>query len=74
MIDKRREVGTRMVLDSPSEFEFALKLFRADSLMAKSEARRKRHFVPPSARRKLKAATARKRAARARRKRADRAT
>ena len=73
MIDKRREVGTRMVLDGPQEFEFALKLFRADTLMAKSEARRKRHFIAPSARRKLKAATARKRAARARRKRTERA-
>ena len=73
MIDKRREVGTRMVLDGPEDLEFALKLFRADSLMAKSEARRKRHFIPPSARRKLKAVTARKRAARARRKRTERA-
>ena len=73
MIDKRREPGTTMVIDGPEEFEFALKLFRADSLMAKGEARRKRHFVPPSARRKLKAANARKRAARALRKRAERA-
>lgn len=73
MIDKRREVGTRIVLDSPDDFEFALRLFRADNLMAKGEARRKRHFVPPSARRKLKAINARKRAARARRKRPDRA-
>ena len=73
VIDKHREPGTRMVLDGPEELEFALRLFRADSLMAKSEARRKRHFVPPSARRKLKAAAARKRAARARRKRSERA-
>jgi len=72
MIDKRREVGTRMELDGPDEFEFALKLFRADSLMAKGEARRKRHFVAPSERRKLKAINARKRAARARRKRTER--
>lgn len=72
-MDKHREVGTKIELDSADEFEFALKLFRADSLMAKGEARRKRHFVPPSARRKLKAANARKRAARARRKRSERA-
>jgi ribosomal protein S21 len=73
LVDKHREVGTRIALDSAAEFEFALKLFRADSLMAKGEARRKRHFVAPSARRKLKAANARKRAARARRKRSERA-
>lgn len=73
MIDKRREVGTKIVLDSADEFEFALRLFRADSLMAKGEARRKRYFVAPSARRKLKAANARRRAARARRKRPERA-
>lgn len=72
-MDKHREVGTKIELDSADEFEFALKLFRADSLMAKGEARRKRHFVPPSARRKLKAANARKRAARAKRKRPERA-
>ncbi len=73
-MDKRREVGTKIVLDAADDFEFALKLFRADSLMAKAEARRRRHFVAPSARRKLKAANARKRAARARRKRSARAT
>jgi ribosomal protein S21 len=71
-VDKRREVGTRIVLDGQDEFEFALKLFRADSLMAKGEARRRRHYVPPSARRKLKAANARKRASRAKRKRPER--
>lgn len=60
------------MVDGVDEFEFALKLFRADSLMAKGEARRKRHFVAPSARRKLKAADARKRAARAKRKRSER--
>ncbi len=69
MIDKGHEVGSRIVLGGSEDFEFALKLFRADSLMAKGEARRKRHFIPPSARRKLKAKIARKRAARARRKR-----
>jgi ribosomal protein S21 len=58
-----------MELDGPNDLEFALRLFRDDSLMAKSEARRKRYFVPPAARRKLKAINARKRAARARRKR-----
>ena len=72
MIDKRREVGSRIVVDGGG-FELALKLFRADSLMAKGEARRKRHYIPPSARRKLKAADARKRTARARRKRVARA-
>lgn len=72
MIDKRREVGTKIALEGPDDFEFALKLFRADSLMAKGEARRKRAFVAPSARRKLKAANARRRAARARRKRPER--
>jgi ribosomal protein S21 len=73
LIDKRREAGTKIVLDGADEFEFALKLFRADTLMAKGEARRRRHFVAPSARRKLKAANARKRAARAKRKRSERA-
>jgi ribosomal protein S21 len=58
-----------MVLAGPEELEFALRLFRDDSLMAKSEARRKKYFVPPSARRKIKSIAARKRAARARRKR-----
>ena len=72
MIDKHREVGSRIVVDGGG-FELALKLFRADSLMAKGEARRKRHYIPPSARRKLKAADARKRTARARRKRVARA-
>ena len=69
MLDKRRQAGTRMVLAGPEELEFALRLFRDDSLMAKSEARRKKYFVPPSARRKIKSIAARKRAARARRKR-----
>jgi ribosomal protein S21 len=73
VIDKGREVGTKMVLEGPEDLEFALKLFRADSMMAKGEARRKRAFVPPSARRKLKAINARKRAARARKKRTERA-
>ncbi|HEX6350940.1 MAG TPA: 30S ribosomal protein S21 [Candidatus Dormibacteraeota bacterium] len=73
-MDKRHEAGTKLVLDPGDDFEFALKLFRADSMMAKAEARRRRHFIPPSARRKLKAATARKRAARARRKRTERAS
>jgi ribosomal protein S21 len=71
-MDKRREVGTRIVLDASDDFELALRLFRADSMMAKSEARRRRHFVAPSAKRKLKEANARKRAARARRKRSER--
>ena len=31
-----------MVLAGPEELEFALRLFRDDSLMAKSEARRKK--------------------------------
>ena len=53
-----------MVLAGPEELEFALRLFRDDSLMAKSEARRKKYFVPPSARRKIKSIAARKRAAR----------
>ena len=57
-----------MVLDGPEEFELALRLFRDDTLAAKREARRKRHFVPPSERRKLKSITARKRLSRARRK------
>ncbi|HVD02086.1 MAG TPA: 30S ribosomal protein S21 [Candidatus Dormibacteraeota bacterium] len=69
MLDKHRQAGTRMVLSGPEELEFALRLFRDDSLMAKSEARRKKYFVPPSARRKIKSIAARKRAARARRKR-----
>lgn len=72
MIDKRRQAGTRMVLEGPEDMELALRLFRGDSLMAKSEARRKKYFVAPSARRKLKALNARKRAARARRKRTER--
>ena len=58
-----------MVLDGPHEFELALRLFRDDTLATKREAKRKRHFVPPSERRKLKAITARKRASRAKRKR-----
>lgn len=66
MLDKRRTPGTRMVLDGPHEFELALRLFRDDTLVAKREAKRKRHFVPPSERRKLKAITARKRAKRKR--------
>ena len=74
MIDKNREVGTRIALEAPDDLEFALKLFRADSLMAKGEARRKRAFMPPSERRKLKAANARRRAARARRKRSERSS
>jgi ribosomal protein S21 len=69
VLDKRRQAGTRMVLDSPDDLEFALRLFRDDSLMAKSEARRKSYFVPPSARRRIKSIAARKRAARTRRKR-----
>ena len=69
MVDKRRERGTRMVLDGPHEFELALRLFRDDSLMVKAEAKRKRHFVGPSARRRLKGIAARQRAARAKRKR-----
>jgi ribosomal protein S21 len=69
LLDKHRQAGTRMVLAGPEELEFALRLFRDDSLMAKSEARRKKYFVPPSARRKIKSIAARKRAARARRKR-----
>jgi hypothetical protein len=43
-----------MVLDSPEELELALRLFRDDTLMAKLEARRKKYFVAPSARRKIK--------------------
>ena len=69
MINSRREAGTKITLEGSGDFEFALKLFRADGLMAKQEARRKRAFIAPSARRKLKAANARRRAARARRKR-----
>lgn len=73
MIDKRREVGTKIALEGPGDLELALKLFQADSLMAKGEARRKRAFTAPSARRKLKAANARRRAARSRRKAPGRA-
>lgn len=69
MIDKRRTPGTRMVLDGPQEFELALRLFRDDTLATKREAKRKRHFVPPSERRKLKAILARKRASRSKRRR-----
>jgi ribosomal protein S21 len=69
LLDKHRQAGTKMVLAGPDDLEFALRLFRDDSLMAKSEARRKRYFVPPSARRKLKSIAARKRAARSRRQR-----
>jgi hypothetical protein len=46
----------------------ALRLFRDDTLMAKREARRKKYFVAPSARRKMKAVAARRGASRARRK------
>jgi ribosomal protein S21 len=53
-----------MVLDGPEQLELALRLFRDDSLMAKREARRRKYFVAPSARRKIKAIAARKRAAR----------
>ena len=56
-----------MVLDTQDDLEFALRLFRDDSLMAKSEARRKSYFVPPSARRRIKSIAARKRAARRKR-------
>lgn len=69
LLDKNRDAGTKMVLGGPQDFEFALRLFRADSLMAKGEARRKAYFIAPSAHRKIKAIAARKRAARARRKR-----
>jgi len=58
-----------MVLDGPEEFELALRLFRTDTLAAKQEARRKRHFLPPGERRKVKRMAARKRAARARKRR-----
>jgi ribosomal protein S21 len=58
-----------MVLDGPEELELALRLFRDDTLMAKREARRKKYFVAPSARRKIKSIAARRRASRARRKR-----
>jgi ribosomal protein S21 len=71
VLDKRRQAGTRMVLDGPNDLELALRLFRDDTLMAKSEARRKRYFVAPAERRKLKAINARKRVARARRKRVE---
>ena len=47
--------------------ELALRLFRDDSLMAKREARRRKYFVAPSARRKIKSIAARKRATRNRR-------
>ena len=69
MLDKRRQPGTKMVLDGPEDFELALRLFRDDTLAAKREAKRRRHFVPPSEKRKLKAITARKRASRTKRKR-----
>lgn len=69
MLDKRRQAGTRMELSGPDEFELALRLFRDDTLSTKREARRKRHFVPPSERRKLKSITARKRLTRARKRR-----
>ena len=61
------QAGTRMVLDGPEQLELALRLFRDDSLMAKREARRRKYFVAPSARRKIKSIAARKRAARNRR-------
>ena len=64
MLDKRRQAGTRMVLDGPDQLELALRLFRDDSLMAKREARRQRYFVAPSERRKIKSIAARKRAKR----------
>jgi ribosomal protein S21 len=51
------------------DLELELRHFRDESLMAKSEVRRKQYFVAPSARRKMKAIAARKRAARAGRKR-----
>lgn len=57
-----------MELAGPEDLEFALRLFRDDSLMAKAEARRKSYFVAPSARRRIKSIAARKRAARASRK------
>ncbi|TMC12307.1 MAG: 30S ribosomal protein S21 [Chloroflexi bacterium] len=63
-----------MVLENQGELELALRLFRDDSLMAKNEARRKKYFVAPSARRKLKSIAARKRSARARRIRVSRAS
>lgn len=69
MLDKRRQPGSRMVLDGPEDLEFALRLFRDDTMAAKREAKRKRHFVPRSERRKLKAIAARRRASRSRRKR-----
>jgi ribosomal protein S21 len=53
----------------PEDLELALRLFRDDSLMATREVRRKQYFVAPSARRKMEAIAARKRAARAGRKR-----
>ena len=69
MLDKRRQPGTRMVLDGPEDFELALRLFRDDTMAAKREAKRQRHYVPPSQRRKLKAIAARQRLSRAKRKR-----
>lgn len=69
MLDKRRQPGTRMVLDGPEDFEFALRLFRDDTLLAKREAKRRRHFIPPSEKRKLKSIAARRRLTRAKRKR-----
>jgi hypothetical protein len=60
-----------MMLDGPHDLEFALRIFRDDTLMGKSEARRKKYFVAPAARRKLKAINARKGVARARRKRLE---
>ncbi len=47
-----------MLLDGPEELELALRLLRDDSLMAKRESRRKRYFVAPSARRKIKSIAA----------------
>lgn len=58
-----------MVLEGPQDLELALRLFRDDTMAAKREAKRRRHFIPPSERRKLKAITARKRLSRSKRKR-----
>jgi ribosomal protein S21 len=58
------------VLGGPEDLEQALRLFRDDTQATKREARRKRHFVPPSERRKLKQMAARKRSKRSQRKRA----
>jgi ribosomal protein S21 len=66
VLDRRRQAGTRIVLEQQGDLETALRLFREDTLMAKREARRKRHFLTPGERRKLKAINARKRLARAR--------